>query len=194
MKEFKHSFCAQDDQELDRIDFFETYAPVVQWTSVCLMLILENLLGVKSKQADVTVVFLHDALEEDEEVYVEMSLGFKQLGSNRKFNVLCLTNILYSLQLSLCAFWEYHTQKLGNCCLPKVPFEPCLLISENVITIYCVFDLIFWGKNEKDIDDLAVPLHSGGVDLELGDAAADFLGVHIKHCPKTAYLNMKQNA
>ncbi len=56
-------------------DFFEIYAPVVQRTTVCFMLILENLLGLNSKQVDVTATFLHATLEEDEKVYVEMPLG-----------------------------------------------------------------------------------------------------------------------
>ncbi len=49
-------------QQKEGIDFFETYAPVVQWTTVYPMLILENLHGLKSKQTDVTVTFLHATL------------------------------------------------------------------------------------------------------------------------------------
>ncbi len=45
MKEFKARFCARGDQQLEGIDFFGTYAPVGQWTTVHLMLIHENLLG-----------------------------------------------------------------------------------------------------------------------------------------------------
>ncbi len=59
MKKFKARFCACGDQQLEGIDFFETNDPVVQWTNVCLMLTLENLLCLKSKQAAVTATFLH---------------------------------------------------------------------------------------------------------------------------------------
>ncbi len=61
------------------------------------MLILENLLGLKSKEPDITAAFLHATLVEDEKVYVEMPLGFKQHGSNGKFKVLCLKKTLYYL-------------------------------------------------------------------------------------------------
>ena len=40
IKKFKARFCARGDQQLEGIDFFETYAPVVQWTTVWLLLIL----------------------------------------------------------------------------------------------------------------------------------------------------------
>ena len=76
MKKFKARFCARGDQQLEGVDFFETYAPVVQWTTVCLMLTLEVLLNLKSKQGDVTAAFLHTDLDPEEKIYVEMPLGF----------------------------------------------------------------------------------------------------------------------
>ena len=47
VKKFKARFCARGDQQLEGVDFFQTYAPVVQWMMVCLMPILEVLLQLK---------------------------------------------------------------------------------------------------------------------------------------------------
>ena len=55
------------------VDLFETYAPVVQWTNVILMLILEVLLGLKSKQGNVTEAFIHANLGEEEKAFVDMT-------------------------------------------------------------------------------------------------------------------------
>ncbi len=128
---FNARFCAHGDQQLEGIDFFETYTPVVQWTTVCLMLILENLLGLKSKQVDVTAAFLHATLEESEKVYMEKPLGFKQRGSNGKFKVLCLKKTLYGLFQHPCAFWKFLTKKLGNCGLHQAPFDPCFFTGKR---------------------------------------------------------------
>ena len=54
------------------VNFFETYAPVVQWTTIQLMLILEVLLGLKSKQDDITASFVPADVQEGENIYVEM--------------------------------------------------------------------------------------------------------------------------
>ena len=70
IKKFKARFCARGDQQIEGVDFFETYAPVVQWITIRLMLILEILLGMKSKQGDVTAAFLHADIDEGENVYV----------------------------------------------------------------------------------------------------------------------------
>ena len=62
IKKFKARFCARGDHQLEGIDFFETYAFVVQWTTVCLLLILEVLLKLNSKQGNVTAAFLRGEL------------------------------------------------------------------------------------------------------------------------------------
>ena len=63
--------------QLEGVDFFETYAQVVQWTTIWSMFILEVLLGLKSKLGDVTCAFLHADLAPDDTVYVDMSLTFR---------------------------------------------------------------------------------------------------------------------
>jgi hypothetical protein len=39
IKKFKARFCARGVKQLKGIEFFETYAPVVQWTTIWLMFI-----------------------------------------------------------------------------------------------------------------------------------------------------------
>jgi hypothetical protein len=46
------------------------------------MFILEILLGLKSKQGDITCAFLHADLEPSKNVYVDMPLGFAQYSKN----------------------------------------------------------------------------------------------------------------
>ncbi len=97
IKKFKARFCAQGDIQLERVDFFETYAPVVQWTTIQLMFILEVHLGLKSKQGDIICAFLHADPEPDETVYVAMPLGFNTKSKNGKHQVLKLNKTLYGL-------------------------------------------------------------------------------------------------
>ncbi|KAL7449360.1 LOW QUALITY PROTEIN: hypothetical protein ACHAXS_000199 [Conticribra weissflogii] len=141
------------------IDFFETYAPVVQWTTVCLMLILENLIGLKSKQADVTADihtadFHYANLGEDEKVSMEILLSFNSI---RKFKVLCLKNTLYVLHQNLCAFLKYFTENLVTGPISSSIFDPCIVIGDKVICY--VDDIIYWVRNEKNIVKLAAHLH-----------------------------------
>ncbi len=94
IKKFKARFCARGDKQLKGIDFFETYAPVVQWTKIRLTFILEILLGLKSKQGDVLCAFLHGELKPGENVYVKMPLGFSQYAKDGTNKVLKLNKTL----------------------------------------------------------------------------------------------------
>ena len=143
IKKFKARFCARGDQQLEGVDFFETYAPVVQWTTVRLLLILEMLLGLKSKQGDVTAAFLHADIPEDEKVYVNMPRGFEQFSKNGRKKCLKLRKTLYGLRQSPRAFWQYMTKKLEQSGLKQSEFDPCLFIGDKVTCIVYVDDLLF---------------------------------------------------
>ena len=186
VKKFKARFCARGDQQLEGIDFFETYAPVVQWTTVRLLLILEVLLQLKSKQGDVTAAFVHGELGENEKVYVEMPLGFRQKGK-----VLRLKKTLYGLRQSPRAFWEYLTKAMKNVGMTVSKLDPCLFIGNRVMAVAFVDDILFWSTDEAYINELGHKLRKEGLLLEQEDDAAGFLGVKMT---KTAegYLEMKQ--
>ncbi len=183
IKDFKGWICAQGDQQEEGVDFFETYASVVQWTTICLMLILEVLLGLKSKQDDVTAAFLHALLGSNEHIYCEMPLGFRIPGK-----VLKQKTTLYGLCQSHCAFWTYLVEKMAICGMVQSKLDPCLFVGEKVICISYVDDLIFWARNEKDIHHIAMKLREVGVNLEQETDAARFLGIRMEHDPDSSLL------
>ncbi len=116
-KKFKGCFCACGDKQIQGIDFFETYSPEVQWTTIRLMLILECVLGLVSKQGDVTCAFLHAILPNGECVYIEMPHGFKRYNKHGQPKVLKLKRALYGLRQSPRAFWLHLTEKLELCAI-----------------------------------------------------------------------------
>jgi hypothetical protein len=89
IKKFKACFCARGNQQLEGIDLFKTYAPVVQWTTIWLMFVLEILLGLKSKQGNVVCAFLHGELESGEMVMLKflwVSLSILRMGQEKSSN------------------------------------------------------------------------------------------------------------
>ena len=47
VKKFKARFCVRGDCQTEGVDFFETWSPVVQWSTVRTMMILSTLLPKK---------------------------------------------------------------------------------------------------------------------------------------------------
>jgi Reverse transcriptase (RNA-dependent DNA polymerase) len=55
VKKYKARFCAGGHCQVENVDYFETFAPVVNWTTtVCLMLVLSIILGLATQQLDYT--------------------------------------------------------------------------------------------------------------------------------------------
>ena len=193
IKKFKSRFCARGDQKLEGIYLFETYAPVVQWTTIWLMLIIEVLLGLKSKQGDVTAEFLHADIPENERVYVEMPRGFKQFSKNGRKKCLKLKNTLHGIWKSPRAFWQYLTKKLYQSGLNQSNFDIWFFVGVKVTFIVYIDDIIFWARKEDDINNLEMNFRELGIDLEQEDDTAWLLGVTLGWERKTGLIEMKQN-
>jgi hypothetical protein len=59
VKKFKAQFCARGDHQKEGIDFFETWAPVVQWSTIRIVMVLAAKLGLHSVHCDITAAFIH---------------------------------------------------------------------------------------------------------------------------------------
>ena len=64
----------QGFEQKEGVDYYETFAPVVQWQTVCLLLTISILLGLETRQVDYVATFIQNPI--DAEVYVEMPRGF----------------------------------------------------------------------------------------------------------------------
>ena len=82
-------------KQLEGIDFFEKYAPVIHCTTVCLLNIWVVLMGLKSKQCIITAAFLDVDLEEYENIFINILMGF-----GKKLKVLKLRKTFYGLRQS----------------------------------------------------------------------------------------------
>ena len=71
VKKFKARFCARGDRQLEGIDYFETWAPVVQWSTIRIVMIIAAKLRYCSAQCDITAAFIHAFLPPEETIYVE---------------------------------------------------------------------------------------------------------------------------
>jgi Reverse transcriptase (RNA-dependent DNA polymerase) len=77
-------FCVCGDQQVQNVDYFETFCLVISWTTVHLMLIMSSILDLSIVQADYTAAFLHAPIEED--VYVHMPRNYVKPGIILKLN------------------------------------------------------------------------------------------------------------
>ncbi len=65
VRKLKARFCARGDMQIEGLDFFETYAPVVNWQTVRILLIMSIILNLSTLQVDYTAAFLHAPIDQD---------------------------------------------------------------------------------------------------------------------------------
>jgi hypothetical protein len=69
VKKFKARFCAQGGRQKEGIDYFEAWAPVVQWLTVRIVMILAIKMKFIFIQWDITAAFIHGQVTETIYVY-----------------------------------------------------------------------------------------------------------------------------
>ncbi len=93
----KACLCAHGVMQTWGTNYWETYTPVVNWASVCLLLAVAKIYRLLSKSIDFVLAFPQADLKVP--FYMELQLGFDtpENGSKKLF-VLCLNKSLYGLK------------------------------------------------------------------------------------------------
>jgi hypothetical protein len=200
VRKLKSRFCVRGDRQIEGVDFFDTYAPVVHWNTVRLLLILAAQLGLSTKQVDFTAAFVHADIDlppgfhkmsKEEQarqgVYVEMPRGFAEPGK-----VLKLKKNLYGLKQAPRNWVAHLSKNLAEAGFePAIEVDPCLYISDKVICIAYVDDCCMLAAEMSDIDQVLQKLRKLNMQLEEEDDIAGFLGVHIERTHDRVKLTQK---
>ena len=123
----KARFCARGDLQKEGIDFFETYAPVVQWSTIRLLLSTVLTEGWTTRQVDNTNAFAQADLKE--EVYVEYPRLFGPKTGGDK--VLRLRKSLYGLRQAPRTFFEKLKSGLEERGWKQSIVDPCLFLKRG---------------------------------------------------------------
>ena len=202
VRKLKARLCCRGDRQVKNVDYFETYAPVVSWNTVRLLLVLSAELELATRQVDYTAAFVHapidrppnwDTMSPEEQaragVYVECARGHPHPGKVYK-----LKKSLYGLRQSPRNFFHHLKTNLEAVGFEQqIEIDPCLFISPKVICLVYVDDTLLYARKKEDIDEILWKLENERhMSLEAEDEVAGFLGVHIKRDTATGEVTLTQ--
>ena len=162
------------------VDYWETYAPVVNWLSVRTMLTLSVIHDLDTRSIDFVQAFPQADLEVP--VYMELPWGFDVDGEKSKY-VLKLNKNLYGLGNASRNFWDflkeglfkrgYHLQSSSDQCV--------FLGKESIILVYVDDIVILEKKGSGAADRLIKDLQEGEEKYEFLDDGnlENYLGVDV---------------
>jgi hypothetical protein len=180
VRKLKARLCVCGDTQVEGVDYFDTYAPVVTCTIVQILLILSLILGLAITQVDYTASFVHAGVGED--VYIEMPKS-----SGKPGIVLKLCKSVYGLKQSPHNFFHHLRDKLHDVGFSSSASasasDPCIFISDKAIALVYVDDTLCFSPKQEHIADILLKLKANGLDLNIEEDTADFFGVHVGKNP-----------
>ena len=175
LKKFKARFCARGDRQVEGVDYFDTWAPVVMWSTIRTVMVLSLVMGWVSAQCDITAAFIHAFIPTNETIYVHQPRGFRV----KPGYVLKLNRTLYGLRQSPRLFYLHLTERLLRQGLTASKLDPCLFYSSNLMVIIYVDDLLIYAPDDAAIDDFILRMQSEDITLRREGTAEGYLGVNI---------------
>jgi hypothetical protein len=181
VRKLKARFCVRGDKQVEAVDYFESYAPVVQWSTVRVILIATMMFGLQTRQVDFNNAFAQSKL--DEEVYVELPRGYASEGDNC---VLKLNKSLYGLVQAPKAFYDHMRAGLEARGFRVSENDPCLFIHADMLGISWVDDVVIVSRDAFKIESMIQNLKDDGYDLDSEVEISAFLGIQIDQNPTNA--------
>jgi len=132
VERFKARIVAKGYSQVEGLDYDETFAPVMRYDLLCLIIALALHLGLNMSQADIKSALLNRDL--NEEVWIMTPPG---IGLDRK--VLCPLKSLYGLKQAPVAWFERLSSALAELCFLSCSFDPCVFIAPNYNVIIVVY-------------------------------------------------------
>ena len=176
IKKFKARFCVRGDRQKHGINYWETWSPVVSWSTIRTVMILAAKENLASVQCDITAAFVTAPIPNDEIVYVEQPKGF--IYDSTK--VLRLNSCLYGMKQSPIYFFGYLTKKLLKQGLVPSNHDPCLFLGKGLLVITYVDDILIYGKSQSDVDALVKNLQDDKVAIRVEGTAEGYLGLKVE--------------
>jgi hypothetical protein len=166
LNKHKARLCAHGRMQTWGQNYWETYAPVMNWANVCLILAIAKIHGLLTKSIDFVLAFPQADLEVP--VYMESSIGFDAPnGKNCKFYVLRLNKSLYGLKQAGYNWFAKLSNGLQDRGFVPSNIDPCVFFAPGCIILTYVDDCIIVGDMSDLIDKLIQSLHKGDENFVL---------------------------
>jgi len=185
----KARLCPHGGMQIEGVNFWETYAPVVSWRTTRLIIVLSLLSGLKSRQVDYVSAYTQAPL--DCELFMNIPPSFIVANNTLVFTtsstkgnshdyVLRLKKNVYGLRQAGNNWFHKLCSSLLALGFHQSKNDPCLFIRNNCLIIVYVDDCLLFAKTDDILDSVISSLKANFNLTSQGDVGA-FLGIDIKH-------------
>ncbi len=167
------------------MNYYETYAPVVTWFAIRLMIIFGILFKWSLRQVDFIMAHPQAPIEMD--IYMELPQGIETAKGNSKDHVLKLLKHIYG-QKQAGRFWnEYLVKTLNSVGFKQSLIDDCVFYRDNIIFMVHVDDGIFIDSKDSQLKNAIKELQDLNLKIKDQGHPADYIGVNISKLKDGSY-------
>jgi hypothetical protein len=173
---WKARLCAHGGQQQYGVNYWETYAPVVSWSTVRLILILSLILNWHTRSLDFVLAYPQADVKTN--IYMRLPKYTKVKHANGPA-YLKLRKNLYGLKDAGLTWFQHVTKGLIDRGFKPSDIDQCVFTKGKTILVLYVDDAILFGPDKTEIDQIVESLKQGFSLTDDGEMK-DYLGVRVK--------------
>jgi hypothetical protein len=160
------------------MNYFETYAPVVTWFAIRLMIIFGIIFCWALHQVDFGMAYPQAPIEMD--IYMELPQGIQTMHRNSRDHVLKLEKNIYGQKQAGCVWNSFLVDKLLSIGFTTSLIDDCVFFCNDIIFMVYMDDGIFLGSNDTKLQEAIKDIQYLGLNIEDQGHPADCVDVNIK--------------
>jgi hypothetical protein len=185
---WKARLTAHGGKQQKGVNYWDTYAPLVQWSTTRLFLTMSVLRNWHCRQLD--FVLAYTQADAECEIYMEIPKGFSVNGNVTDY-ALKLEKNLYGLKQAGRVWNNHLTKKLIELGFTQSAIDPCVFYHGScVLLIYCD-DTLMMGPDAKELDEIFKLLDSSFTVSDEG-SISDYLGIKVTRLDNDGCLKFTQ--
>ena len=185
VKSHKARLNLHGGKQIYGMNYFETYAPVVTWFAIRLVIIFGIIFFWALRQVDFVMAYPHAPIEYD--IYMELPQGIETVKGNSKDYVLKLLKNIYGQKQAGRVWNSFLVEKLTSIGFQPSLIDDCVFFRGDVIFMVYVDDGIFIGNDDKELKKTIREMQALGLNIEDQGHPADYVGVNIKKLRDGSY-------
>ena len=175
-KKCKARLCCHGGQQQWGVNYWDTYAPVVSWSSVRILLTLAKLHNLHTQSID--FVQAYPQAEVKHPIYLKTPAGVV-LNDNGGQLVLKLLKNLYGLRDAGLTWYQHLTEGLTSMGFTATSSDPCIFTRGSDIIILYVDDCVIISRTKKQTEAIYKQLEDRKFKVTDEGTMEEYLGIQI---------------
>ncbi len=185
IKKYKACLNIHGGKQEYGMNYYETYAPVVTWFSIRLLIVIGILCGWALRQCDFIMAYPQAPIECD--MYMQLPLGIQVAEGYSRDYVLKLMKNIYGQKQAGHVWNEFLVERLSSLGYKALLIDDCVFFKDDIIFMVYVDDGIFLGPDDEQLKQAIHDIQNAGLNIKDQGHPADYVSINIKKSKDGSY-------